>query len=183
MKDKTKKCFRCKNVYPIDNFYINRAKKDGLDHLCKTCSKIRLKLNYLRNRINIIKGRKKYIKNNKGKVRISLKSYYLKYKDKINKYSFNYHQENKEKINKQTEARRKKAYLNPITRLRYQACGYLGQMVFQGKIKRKPCEVCGEKKSQGHHYKGYEKEHWLDVQWLCVKHHKEVHSELHRNIA
>ena len=25
---------------------------------------------------------------------------------------------------------------------------------------------------EGHHYKGYDKEYWLDVQWLCKKHHQ-----------
>lgn len=38
------------------------------------------------------------------------------------------------------------------------------------------CEVCGDKKSEGHHHKGYKQEYWLDVKWLCEKHHKEIHN-------
>lgn len=41
-----------------------------------------------------------------------------------------------------------------------------------GRIKRMPCEICGSKKSHAHHH-DYDKP--LDVQWLCPKHHYEVH--------
>lgn len=40
-----------------------------------------------------------------------------------------------------------------------------------GVIKKEPCMVCGDPKSEGHHHKGYSKEHELDVQWFCRKHH------------
>lgn len=42
----------------------------------------------------------------------------------------------------------------------------------KGSLKRKPCMVCGEKKSHGHHA-DYSKP--LSVVWLCPLHHKEVH--------
>ncbi len=48
----------------------------------------------------------------------------------------------------------------------------LRHMVYDGKIKRLPCEVCGEPKTQGHHG-DYSKP--LEVKWLCAKHHKEIH--------
>lgn len=41
-----------------------------------------------------------------------------------------------------------------------------------GKVKKLPCEVCGNKNSQGHH-PDYSKP--LEVLWLCDKHHKEHH--------
>ena len=40
-----------------------------------------------------------------------------------------------------------------------------------GELIRKPCEICGDTNSEGHHWHGYDKEHQLDVQWLCRKHH------------
>ena len=46
--------------------------------------------------------------------------------------------------------------------------------VFRGKLKKLPCEVCGETNSQGHH-KDYSKP--LDVTWLCAKHHSEAHND------
>lgn len=44
--------------------------------------------------------------------------------------------------------------------------------VARGKMERKPCEVCGDPKSDGHH-DDYAKP--LDVRWLCRPHHMEVH--------
>ena len=43
-----------------------------------------------------------------------------------------------------------------------------------GKVKKLPCEVCGKSKSHGHH-PDYSKP--LDVIWLCVKHHWELHTK------
>ncbi len=37
---------------------------------------------------------------------------------------------------------------------------------------RKPCEICGNKKSHGHH-EDYSKP--LEVRWLCHKHHQLLH--------
>lgn len=44
-----------------------------------------------------------------------------------------------------------------------------------GFIKKQPCEVCGEKKVDGHH-NNYHKP--LNITWLCRKHHLERHREL-----
>lgn len=44
-----------------------------------------------------------------------------------------------------------------------------------GKLQRKPCEVCGELKVDGHHHWGYVGENALRVMWLCRKHHMELH--------
>lgn len=56
---------------------------------------------------------------------------------------------------------------------------YRAQLIFKaalksGKIKRQPCEICGDPNSQGHH-EDYDKP--LDVLWRCDKHHKKLHKE------
>lgn len=44
-----------------------------------------------------------------------------------------------------------------------------------GRLQRKPCEVCGTTiRVQAHHH-DYSKP--LDVQWLCFKHHREEHGQ------
>lgn len=48
--------------------------------------------------------------------------------------------------------------------------------VRKGLLVKDSCLVCGEKKVDGHHYLGYEKENWLKVKWLCHKHHKQLHA-------
>jgi hypothetical protein len=47
-----------------------------------------------------------------------------------------------------------------------------------GKItKPTRCQICGcETKLEAHHWKGYDKEHWLDVQWLCRTDHQKVNA-------
>lgn len=47
----------------------------------------------------------------------------------------------------------------------------------RGEITRKPCEVCGETKVDGHHEDYNEP---LDVRWLCRKHHMEQHRKFNR---
>jgi len=44
--------------------------------------------------------------------------------------------------------------------------------VKRGKIEKKPCEVCGDVKSEAHHT-DYSKP--LEVMWLCRKHHANQH--------
>ena len=46
-----------------------------------------------------------------------------------------------------------------------------------GKLARaEKCSVidCSYTKVEAHHFLGYEPEHWLNVQWLCKKHHVEA---------
>jgi hypothetical protein len=42
-------------------------------------------------------------------------------------------------------------------------------------IEKKPCEVCGKIRAQGHH-EDYSKP--LDVVWLCIRHHNDRHIHL-----
>jgi len=37
---------------------------------------------------------------------------------------------------------------------------------------------CSTSRIQGHHYLGYEGEHWKDVMWLCSRHHADEHNRL-----
>lgn len=37
------------------------------------------------------------------------------------------------------------------------------------------CEFCNREKLLAHHYLGYRKENWLDVKWVCPKHHRLIH--------
>jgi hypothetical protein len=50
----------------------------------------------------------------------------------------------------------------------------IGNAIRDGKLQRKPCEVCGNAKSEGHH-PDYAKP--LDVMWLCRTHHLEQHGK------
>ncbi len=84
--------------------------------------------------------------------------------------------------------RRYRIKIRERSRLRYRfmpdnerkARYYVTNAVRDGRLTRsKYCEVCkrkewGKKRSmiEAHHYKGYEPENWLKVQWLCAPCHR-----------
>lgn len=47
-------------------------------------------------------------------------------------------------------------------------------LIKSGEIKKQPCEVCNSETSEAHH-KNYDDPY--DIQWLCRKHHAEIHSQ------
>lgn len=50
----------------------------------------------------------------------------------------------------------------------------ISNAIRDGRLQRKPCEVCGDVKSEGHHPDYFKP---LDVMWLCRKHHLEQHGK------
>ena len=70
----------------------------------------------------------------------------------------------------------KKYRANAKNMQKVHARSFLNDRVRSGEIERLPCQKCGSEKSEAHHYKGYEKQNWLDVQWFCKKCHEIEHS-------
>jgi hypothetical protein len=70
--------------------------------------------------------------------------------------------------------RKYRAENRPKTRAQW----LLGAAVKCGRVVRKPCEVCGNPKSHGHH-DDYSKP--LKVRWLCARHHNQHHREQRKN--
>lgn len=78
------------------------------------------------------------------------------------------------KSEKGKEVQRRRHEKHPLHR---KARGAVSAALRTGKITRpKHCQVkgCNETRLQAHHWKGYAPEHWLDIQWLCNKHHLEA---------
>jgi hypothetical protein len=57
---------------------------------------------------------------------------------------------------------------------KHRANNQVTNAIRNGKLVRKPCEVCGSSKSQAHH-PDYRKP--LYVKWLCFRHHRELHGQ------
>ena len=53
------------------------------------------------------------------------------------------------------------------------AHGMVAYALKTGALKKQPCHVCGDEKSQAHHA---DYDNPLGVVWLCDKHHKEAHA-------
>ena len=64
---------------------------------------------------------------------------------------------------------------NPLVKLCHKM---VAQARRQGIMIQQPCEVCGLSGAVAHH-DDYSKP--LDVKWLCVSHHLQLHAELRRN--
>jgi len=59
-------------------------------------------------------------------------------------------------------------------RYRRRAMAAVSQAVRSGQlVKSAHCSApgCAQTRVQGHHHHGYDPEHWLDIVWLCAKHH------------
>lgn len=79
------------------------------------------------------------------------------------------------------DCRFKKGLISFDMRTKNKARHIVYKAVLSGKIKKLPCEVCGEFKSAAHHYLGYAEEHWFDIKWLCDKHHQIAHEVMREN--
>lgn len=99
---------------------------------------------------------------------------YYKDFDKIQKYEKEREQTDHRK-QKKLEYQRKRRALNPE---KNKARQIVSNAIRYGKLKKQPCEICGEK-AQAHH-EDYSKP--LEIKWLCFKHHRESHGQLDSNI-
>lgn len=55
----------------------------------------------------------------------------------------------------------------------------VGNAIKRGRIKRRPCEVCGAEKAEAHHENYYKP---LEVRWLCRTHHMLRHREINEDM-
>lgn len=152
----TKKCFKCNVEWPLSNFYKHSRMKDGHLNKCKECNK----KDVIENRIKRLDYYTEYerlrFQDPERKVYVykKQKEFFLKNPEKNYEYT-----------------KRKRAN-NP---LKYKATNMVNNYLSKGKIIKLPCSICGDLKSQAHHH-DYSKP--LDITWLCVKHHSEIHHPL-----
>ena len=151
----TKKCFKCGSVKPLSDFYKHPKMADGHLNKCKECTKKDSKENLEKN-----------------------KDYYLEYDRKrstlphrieLRKRLYKENKDTEEYKNAQIKANKKYRKNNPEKRKAHRAIQYALSV---GKLKKEPCCICGDEKSQAHHE---DYSFPLNVVWLCDKHHKEAH--------
>lgn len=157
-----KACFKCGVIKPYTDFYKHAGMADGHLGKCKECAKVDVRKN-----------------------REVRSDYYQEYDRKRN---------TPEKVRLKTERNKEKYHTDPLFREsvyenrkkwlgknphKRSAQVYLGNAVRDGRIfKPSVCSHCNEEKRiQGHHW-SYEREHWLDVIWLCAPCHGKEHRRL-----
>lgn len=144
-----KKCFKCGEEKDFSMFYPHPQMADGYLGKCKECAKADVKARAVE-RAEYVKTYDK--KRAREPHRVKARAEYAK--------------KNRIAINK---IQRKYAERYPLKRKAH----YLaGNALRDGRLVRQPCAICGGKITQGHH-NDYSKP--LDVVWLCVLHHNQVH--------
>lgn len=147
-----KKCSSCGVEKDFSMFQVRRASKDGLTSSCKHCLSIRDKKRA--NKPNRVLARFEYSKTERGREarKRATDAYELK-----NSFAV-------------AESKKRWEDKNPKKKSVH---GLVAYAIKNGVIKRRPCEICGHKKSHAHH-DDYDKP--LDVRWLCSRHHQEWHA-------
>lgn len=131
-----KRCFKCKRLKRIDQFYKHSQMADGHLGKCKSCAK------------------------KDAAQRYADKRDYVRAYEKLRS-------QNPERKAKKAEYQRRRRAKHPG---KDRAKNKVGNAIRDGRLKRLPCQVCGEP-AEAHH-EDYRKP--LDVQWLCFKHHREL---------
>lgn len=172
-----KKCKKCNSLFS--------GKK------CKKCEAKRQLQYYYDNKEKVMELRKKnpnFYKNQATYVRRYhkrhpeyLKEYQRKNAKNILERGRIYYKNNKEKIldrvkkYQKENAKERLIYDKNRDKFKMSARNKLRYAVMVGKIKKQPCEICGEIKTQGHHT-DYSKP--LDIMWLCTVHHGMQHRKM-----
>lgn len=143
-----KTCFKCREMKSLSEFYTHPRMADGHLNKCKVCAKADVEARRLEKekdptwRIAELKRHRKKAAKFRSEGRAAKTS---------PRASFDWMKRNPEK------------------RAAHHA---VNNAVRDGRLTKRPCEVCGNPNSQGHH-DDYSKP--LEVRWLCPQHHGEHH--------
>jgi hypothetical protein len=150
-----KRCFKCNKEKDLDDFYKHPQMKDGRVNKCKECAKT------------------ENIDNRKVKIEY-YKDFDKKRNQDLNRKKYCARKSKKWRLNNPEKSAEIKSNWKKRNPLKYKAHSAVSNALKNGLIKKKPCEICGDKKSESHH-PDYSKP--LDIIWLCDFHHKEEHRE------
>lgn len=153
-----KQCAHCLKIKPLAEFNKNKSRRDGYQHLCKTCAR-QSRLKYEAQHPESVKeARRKYSSSKKGIK--TTKLYANSGRGKL--------------LRKERDQRRRSR--NPE---KNRARTMVNWAISQGKIPPANTLICFEcgirQADQYHHRNGYSKEHYLDVIPVCLSCHKAVH--------
>jgi DNA repair exonuclease SbcCD ATPase subunit len=110
-----KKCSKCKEEKPFEEFSREKSSKDGRQRSCRECRK----QYYENNKEKVREWQKQWYENNREKVRERKKQYRENNKEKILEYQKQYRENNKEKVRKRKNEWQNQRYKNdPEFRLR-----------------------------------------------------------------
>jgi hypothetical protein len=166
------RCSGCMEWRPGGDFGRDSGNSNGLKSRCRRCHNDRAAA---------------YRAANPGKVRAATMAWRRENADAIKSYGKQWARENRDKVrangrrrylkNKDEVLRERKQYRDdcPEKRAAQSAVRYA---IKRGELTRPSiCETCGNESDRPihAHHESYNKEHWLDVMWLCGTCHKRHH--------
>ena len=146
---KTKYCYSCGQTLPVDAFYSNKNKGDGLSSNCKECQKAWRKGHYQRYKKQTDETIQRWRDRNPVKYRAIARDQGRK---------------NAPKQRALMAAWMAANGFNPYT--------LVNAAVKGGTLTPQPCRICGSLEVEAHH-NDYHKP--LEVVWYCRKHHRRLH--------
>jgi hypothetical protein len=156
LMDPTKTCCHCRRTLPLDQFYRNRATPDGYTRECRTCAKERASAHYRENRERILSEQRGHYLAHSTEVQARNRAWLEANRERHRPYLRAYNREYRRKYPE-----------------RHRAGSAVADALKSGKIQRQEtCAMCGAAPTEAHHHRGYEKEHYLDVIWLCRRCHR-----------
>lgn len=147
-----KTCSKCKKEKPEESFRKSKHTPDGRAAVCRDCGPISFKERLKYNPICTNCGKNPHGKNSQWCD--ACRNHYLK----------------------QTRIKLAGSWYRNLTdeqRKKRRARSALVARVWRGSIASKPCEWCGDPKTEADHYRGYDGENAFKVLWLCKTHHTE----------
>lgn len=192
------RCTECGALKLLEDFSPSKQKANGKSSHCLLCSNARSKSYHHGNKESIsIRKRNRY--KSDYKYRESIKSAVISRsktvegKKKIQEYNNTPQRKAQHRKYNQTDSRRlqnrinhredmKRRWADPARRLKVKARQSVNFAVMFGFFKRPDvCQSggkyhvpCSEGKISGHHHKGYDRENWLEIEWLCPACHREA---------
>lgn len=150
-----KYCSRCKSTKPINLFYKNRSKSDGLSSWCKECT------NTLNHTDAAHRNKRKYSNSDKGK-------------NSLTRYRSTqaFRQSQRDYNNKKRQSTAEKIRHSAHERVRYR--------IKTGKLPHPStllCVDCGNRAEHYHHYNGYA---CNDVVPICASCHRSKHEQFQK---
>jgi len=147
--EKQKQCFKCGQTFPLSGFYVHSMMADGHLNKCKECTKKDTAERAARKMqdVQFVISERKRHREKSARAR-------------ANGTATQSANANQKKWRKS----------NPHKSI---AHGMVQKAVSDGTLKKCPCLICGDVKSQAHH-EDYSRP--LSVHWLCSKHHGERHT-------
>lgn len=194
-----KVCSRCREEKDATEFWNNKNRKDGRYPYCKVCARADILSYYHKTKQDDWQKKSRIkqairvcidCKEHKPTEQFDISITYgwrssvcvpckrvRSHKDYIKNRDARMERKSEYKKSPQGKETEKRAHYAAMQREpeKYVARYKLRYAVSRGQITKEPCQDCGKAKVEAHHHKGYEPEHWLDVMWLCRKHHRDIH--------